>query len=286
MPSTATEESIQALQTLGLSELEASIYAFLLEESPATGYRIAHTIGKPVANTYKGISALQDKGAVIVDDGESRLCRAVPPGELFGQMQQTLRQRCERVTETLAKLKTAPEDERVYRLPTREQVMERARSMLARCKQVALVVAFPQILEEIKADLEATTERGIGVLLKAYRPIEVKGAQIVLSNEADFLLEHFPGQELNLVTDAEEHLLALLDRTGREVIQAIWSGSAFLSYIQYNGLYNEWELTQQNSQIGAGVPTEVLNENRLRRAYPLMSTPGFRRLAQLGKATG
>jgi hypothetical protein len=150
---------------------------------------------------------------------------------------------------------------------------------------VALVSAFPQILAAIQADLEKAAERGIGVLLKVYRPVEVRGAQIVMSNEADFLLENFPGQELNLVTDAEEYLVALLDRAGREVIQAIWSGSAFLSFVQYNGLYNEWELTRQNNQIRAGVPTEVLKENRLQRAYPLMKTPGFHRLAQLGKET-
>src|SRR5689334_12400249 len=97
-----SEESIQALQSLDFSELEAAIYTFLLQESPATGYKIAHAIGKPVANTYKGISALQDKGAVLIDEGENRLCRAVHPGELFAQMQSALRNRCERVEKTLA----------------------------------------------------------------------------------------------------------------------------------------------------------------------------------------
>src|SRR5438067_13234803 len=115
------EDSVQALQRLGLSELEATIYSFLLQESPATGYKIANAIGKPVANTYKGISALQDKGAVIVDESEGRLCRAVPPKELFAQMQRALQQRCERAAEALARFSSPPEDERVYRLHTREQ---------------------------------------------------------------------------------------------------------------------------------------------------------------------
>ena len=81
------QESVQALQTLGFSALEASIYSFLLTESTATGYRIAQALGKPVANTYKGIQALQAKGAVLVEDGSTRLCRAVPPDELMGQME-------------------------------------------------------------------------------------------------------------------------------------------------------------------------------------------------------
>src|ERR1041384_1823521 len=108
------DDSVQTLQRLGFSELEATIYAFLLQESPATGYKIANAIGKPVANTYKGINALQDKGAVIVDEGENRLCRAVPPKELFAQMQRTYHQQCERAVEALARFNAPPEDERVY----------------------------------------------------------------------------------------------------------------------------------------------------------------------------
>jgi hypothetical protein len=45
-------EPSKALMALGFTELEARIYTFLLQESPATGYRIAQAIQKPVANTW------------------------------------------------------------------------------------------------------------------------------------------------------------------------------------------------------------------------------------------
>ena len=93
--SSGDEESIRVLQTLGFSKLEAAIYTFLLQQPPTTGYGIALALGKPIANTYKGINALQAKGAVIVDESQTRLCRAVPPAEIFGQMQHTLKQHCE-----------------------------------------------------------------------------------------------------------------------------------------------------------------------------------------------
>jgi sugar-specific transcriptional regulator TrmB len=200
------EESLQALQALGFSELEAAIYTLLVQEAPLTGYRIAHGLNKPVANTYKGITALQARGAVIVDDGESRLCRVVPPQELFGQLEQRLRQRCGRAAEALARLTPAPGDERVYRLQTWEQAIERAHQMIRRAGQVVIAAAFPGPLIEIRNELEAAAARGVGVILKVYRPVEVRGADIVLSNEADFLLTHLPGEELSLVVDAEEHL--------------------------------------------------------------------------------
>jgi predicted transcriptional regulator len=100
------------LQALGFSELEAHIYCFLLTESPATGYRISHAIGKPTANTYKAITALAQRGAIVMDDGESRLARASG-------------------------------DSRVYQLADTDQALQRARALLARASHVVLIDAFP-----------------------------------------------------------------------------------------------------------------------------------------------
>lgn len=273
------EESIQELQTLGFSNLEASIYLFLLLESPATGYKIAQALGKPVANTYKGISALQLKGAVLVEEGETRLCRAVPPDEMMGQMERDFQSRRKQVSLALAHLKSQPEDARVYTLSTWEQVMERTRQMIQSSRQVVLLSAFPQPLSEIQADLEQAVERGVGVLLKAYLPIEIKGARIALSNESGLLLDHLPIQELSVVVDAEQYLLAMLDRNSRNVMQAIWSNSLLLSFSHYNSLYNEWELTALIRQIRADSTSETL-KGSLQRAYPLLQTPGYHKLIQ------
>ncbi|HEV8607311.1 MAG TPA: helix-turn-helix domain-containing protein [Tepidisphaeraceae bacterium] len=271
------KQAIAMLGELGFSELEGAIYAFLLQESPATGYRIAQALNKPVANTYKGLGALAAKGAVIIDDGETRLCRAVPPLEVFGQMERVLSQRCQQAAQMLSKLKSAPEDERVYRLQSVGQVMQRARQMISSAKQVVLVSAYPAPLKEIREELETAAARGVGIVLKIYEEAQVKGAQIVMSNEATAMMEQFPAQELNLVSDAQEHLVALLDGEGSRLIQGVWSSSLFLSFVQYNGLYSEWLLTKTNSQIKMGASPETLKKT-LKRSFPLMETPGYHRL--------
>jgi sugar-specific transcriptional regulator TrmB len=273
----AEKQAIATLAELGFSDLEAAIYSFLLQESPATGYRIAQALNKPVANTYKGLSALAAKGAVIIDDGETRLCRAVPPAEVFGQMERSLNQRCQRASEVLSKLNSAQDDERVYRLQSVEQVMERARQMIRSAKQVVLVSAYPAPLKEIRDDFESAVARGVGVVLKIYEPTQLKGAQIIMSNEAAAMMEQFPSQELNLVADAQEYLVALLDKEGERLIQAVWSSSPFLAYMQYNGLYSEWLLTRVNGLIAAGASSEALKKT-IKRTFPLMQTPGYHRL--------
>ena len=288
--SSVSDESVQALQPLGFSELEAVIYAYLLQQPSTTGYRIAQALGKPIANTYKAINALQVKGAVIVDESKSRLCRAVPPAEIFGQMERTLRQQCAAAAETLAKLKTPAEDARVYRLHSWEQVMERARQMIERAEQVVLLAIFPQLLAEVKSELQRAAQRGVGVLVKLYQPEEIEGASVVLSNETEYFLRQFPAQELSLVVDAQEQLQAMLAWEGQQVLQAIWSSSAFLSFNHYNGLYSEWILTILAAQIQTRASYETLQKT-LRRSYPLMQTPGYDKLlkslepsAQKGKS--
>ncbi len=62
-------EYTRPLQALGFTEIEALIYGYLVENSPATGYRISHAIGKQPPNTYKAIVTLENKGAIIVEVG-------------------------------------------------------------------------------------------------------------------------------------------------------------------------------------------------------------------------
>ena len=86
---TIPNEGVESLVALGFTALEAEVYIYLLGASPATGYRVAQAIGKPIANTYKAIEALESKGAVIVEHSANKLCRAIPAEELLGQLEGT-----------------------------------------------------------------------------------------------------------------------------------------------------------------------------------------------------
>jgi len=268
------EECIRAIQSLGFSELEASIYAVLLVEAPLTGYRVSEILGKPVANTYKGIHSLQAKGAILMDNGSTRTLRAVPVDELMGQMESTFRQRRRDVSEALSKLKPAPKDVRVYQLATVDQVIERARQMIRDSHQVVLVCAFPEPLEQLREELDSAVKRGVGIEVKGYVPTLIGGAPISLSSETDYFLNQFPAQEMSVVVDAEQYLIAMMDPSMKSVVQAIWSSSVLLSFFHYDGLYNEFILTRITKLIAAGASNEEL-KLALERAYPLTQTPGF-----------
>src|SRR4051794_30795350 len=107
------KSALAALASFGFTDLEAEVYVFLLRESPATAYRVAQAIGKPVANTYKAVESLQAKGAVVVEEGASRMCRAVPAGELLARLEHSFRERKTAAARALASVKRAAGDDRV-----------------------------------------------------------------------------------------------------------------------------------------------------------------------------
>lgn len=264
-------QAAKALTFLGFSEIEALVYCFLLQESPATGYRVSHAIGKPTANTYKAITALEQRGAVVVDDSANRLCRAVPYGEFFDRMGRTFDLQRQQAEMELAKLRQAEGDDRVYQLTSVEQVLERTRAMLASAKRVALLDVFPQALRLIAGDLQTAARRSVKVAARVYAPIEIKGLAIFMTPEAERVRNIWPGEQLSIAVDAEQFVTALLSSDVQSVHQAVWSNSTFLSCMQHNALHAELQLTALQSGTPDKGALEALSLTRLQ-------PPGFERL--------
>jgi sugar-specific transcriptional regulator TrmB len=238
--------------SLGFTALEAEIYTFLLQEAPVTGYRVAQALRKPAPNIYKAIESLEAKGAVMVDEGASRLCRPVPAAELLSHLERRFRRVRDRAARSLADLSGDTADDRVYRLRSSGQVLERARNMLGRSREVALVDCFPLPLASLRADLEAAGGRGVDVAVKAYEPIALEHAHVVLDSRGGAALERWPGQWINVVVDGSEHLVAFLTRDGQGVHQAIWSGSVWLSWVYHGAVAAEIILDAVENRVAAG----------------------------------
>jgi sugar-specific transcriptional regulator TrmB len=265
-------QAAQSLTFLGFSEIEALIYCFLLEESPATGYRISHAIGKPTANTYKAIAALAQRGAVILDDSEKSLCRAVPYPELLDALGRDFEDRKRSAQAELARIKIASGDDRVYQLSSVEQLQERARSMITKASRAVLLDAFPTPLSWLAAELVAAAKRGVRVAVRAYQPTALKGIIVAVANDASRVVSVWPGEQLSIAMDGEQFLTALIAKDGEQLHQAIWSNSTFLSCMQFNALHSELVMTDMLARGDVG--PSVLEGLSLTRLKP----PGFLKL--------
>ncbi len=281
------KKAIDTLTELGFTALEAEVYAALVEDSPATAYRVAQVLGKAAANVYKAVDSLTRKGAVLVDDGESRMCRAVPPAELLGRIDRDFQGARSRAERALQRLRATDDDERIYRLHTREQVIERAVSMLGRAKQLVALDVFPEPFADIRDEVAKAAARGVRTLVHVYeKGVEVTGAEVVTAARGEAMRRAWPGQWLNVVVDASEHMLALMHSERGDVIQAVWSGSGYLSVLYFSGLDAELRNAALAEQIHAGASLAELRATIARWSKTTGSKlPGVLALQQRLKST-
>ena len=236
----ARNTGLQQLVELGLNELEAQVYLFLLSNKPMTAYGVARQIGKATANTYKAIDSLARRGAVLIEDGDNRQCRAVPVREFMAHLARTFSERTRAAEQTLASLQLETYDERVYKVESVPQLLERCREMIAaRAERLVTVDAFPKALECIVPSLLSAISRGISVYVQAYAPIAIEGAQIVVAPRGREAETYWNSQQLNVVIDGRETLIALLDNDITEIHQALWSNSLYLSCLMHAGMTSE-----------------------------------------------
>jgi sugar-specific transcriptional regulator TrmB len=258
----------EALVPFGFTGLESLIYSFLVAESPATGYRIAQATGKPVANTYKAIQTLLAKGAIVVEDGEARLCRAVPPDELLDRLSRAFEESRNAAKGTLAKIAKGEEDDRVYSIRANAQTLQRARTMLTDARTIALLAARADAIEALRDGLADAASRSVDISIKSDAELNIPRAEVFVANRPDDLLKQ--GPFFRLVVDAKQCLVGRLG-SGKDEADIIWSRSRPLSMTLHEGLAAELNLlaVAERLEDGAG-------PKRLARALTQVRSAGVK----------
>src|SRR5215212_1886538 len=219
--------ALETLVALGLTPLEAEVYAALVQSSPATGYRIAQRVGKPTANVYKAIASLTGKGAVLVDRGKLQQCRAVPAAEFVGRLTRQLAESAEAAIQELSGPAEAEEDDGVYALRSAVQVDEKFEALLRGARDVVLIDASPEQLKRRRAAIVQTTRRKVVIGGKAYAPVSITGATVHLDPRASSIRKRWETEWLHVVADGSETLLASLGSDGA-VRDAVWTPNRYL----------------------------------------------------------
>jgi predicted transcriptional regulator len=226
--------AVRVMTEIGFTPLEAEIYVYLLQNSPATGYRIAKAIGRSFSITYMSLDALAEKGAIVVDDGKSRLSRAVPIEELLDQIEHRFRQQRERAIAAVRELPDSVADDRIYRLTSVEQVYERCRAMLGRSRSRILMEVFPEPLGDLREAIEEAARRGVDITARVYAPTTIEGVRIVVSPWGEENLRIMKAQWLAIFADGREFILGNVLSGGKGVQQVVWSASSLLSLALYD----------------------------------------------------
>jgi HTH-type transcriptional regulator, sugar sensing transcriptional regulator len=260
MSATPTPEVVQSLRRLGFSEIEALVYCDLLQHPGSTGYRVGKSIKRPHANVYQGLVALEARGAVLFEEGETRIYTAVPAAELVGHLQKRFQEDCEAAATALEDFSTeVPEEDRVFRLTSRDQAFARARAMLREAEETVLIEAFPGPIRELRVDLQEAAKSGLRVAGMVLRPEDqIEGTNIHVSNLAQRVLEIWRCDQLTLIVDARQFMLALFDDKTGELRRGIWVSSPYLAPVFNNGIVADVIMHTQEMFKDVGSPNKLL----------------------------
>jgi len=232
----------EALVSFGFTALESEIYVFLLGESPATGYRVAQGINKPAANTYKAIQTLQSKGAILVEEGPSRLCRAVPLEELMTRLQKDFENRRQSTVKALKDAGRPSEDERLYHLKSKDQILSRAREMLAEAQTVALLKLPLFGIHTIEGAIEKAADRGISIAILSPENVFIEGAEVSIAPDP-------MGGAICVVVDGKQTLAGKITQDAES--EAIWTHFPPLAETHHQGLSAELALANAATLLAA-----------------------------------
>lgn len=278
------KEQINTLIDIGLNNLEAEVYVFLLSHLPATAYRIGKDINKPTANVYKAIESLWAKGAVLIEDNNKKLCKAVGIKEFISSYKSDILRKTELAEKALFNLDNDNYDQNTYRINSVSLVIERFRIMLQRCKKIAVIDAFPKVLELLIPGIEKAAQRNIDIYVEAYKPVIIENVNIVCADIGKQNTDHWKSQQLNLIIDGEEHLISLMDNDLEKVIQATWSNSVYMSCMLHAGFLREHTLLEIQSEYdNPDFETKVKSILDSQRFFYNSDIPGFDKLFNKNK---
>ncbi|MBU1701631.1 MAG: hypothetical protein KJ970_05815 [Candidatus Eisenbacteria bacterium] len=263
------ERSVQVFEDLGLSRLEAEIYLYLVQNAPATGYRVAKGLNRPNSNTYKSIETLASMGMLLAEDAHRRQWRAIPVKDLLDRMERRFQERKIWAEKNIRPHEPVETDDRIYHLTTTDQVFERAEWMLERSKRDAFIAPFPKVYTRLCEPIRRAISCGIKVALLVYEPTQMPGAQVALHKDARSLLERRPGQWLTMATDASQWLLATIAPDGDTVQQGVWTANPMVARAYHHCAHSEFLISAMLADPAAHHPAPALYDRWIHKLpYP------------------
>lgn len=233
------------IRSLGFNELETTIYIWLLENNRSTGYRIANSINKPVANTYNALKSLEKKGAVVSDNSsKSKYFNTVEVEVFLNKLEREFMQTKKLIIEDAKKLHVQQESEGIFIIHSPELAFEKAINMIQTTETALLVDCFPKPLEKIKLSIEEKSSENISIHLKNYCDTKIDNINQIKSNNPELPVEGLGAEWMTILKDTNEALVALFTKDGKDLKHCIWTKNSFLSFVLFNGSIFEFGYTE------------------------------------------
>jgi sugar-specific transcriptional regulator TrmB len=226
---------IDSLNDFGLTRQEGSIYSALLNHGEMTGYEVAKDTGISRSNVYAGLTALVEKGAAYLVQGEATKYRPV-------EISRFTDNRISELKKTAAWLeKHAPRKviscDGYITIIGAKNIKNKIRQMLSETELRLYMMAPADVLSEFESELSEIVKAGKKVVLLT-QGFKLSGAKIYETKPE-------PGQ-LRFITDSSYVLTGEL--TGDEHDTCLYSGQKNLVEVMKEALKDKITLLSEGDK--------------------------------------
>jgi sugar-specific transcriptional regulator TrmB len=248
-----SQPAIDALEQLGFSTYEARVYLGLLRQSPITGYQLSKLSGVPRSRIYETLERLTAKGFAVALQTEPVEYSPLAVRELLGHLQAQF----DGALSTLkTELRQFPPQatESIWNLRGRDDILRRARAMIAQAQESIYLVGWSEPLQELQPELEAAARRNLRIVVISCGESALSvGKHYHHAFEAELVQRC--DSSLNVVVDGMEVLVGQTEPA--ETCQAAWSHSAALILITEEYIRHEVYLHKIIERFGVALADEL-----------------------------
>lgn len=214
------KQAITALENVGFSTYEARAYLGLLQENPINGYRLSKLTGIPRSRVYETLDRLTSRGFAISYQADPVEYAPLGFDELRLHLEEQFTDKLSILEVEIERLETMGRSENLWNLRGQDSIMNRARSMIARAEKSVYLVAWAEILQSLRADLETAVNQDLRVVIVSCGDTEtMPGLHYCHAFEEEIV--QIEVGSINLVVDGQEVLVGATSPPNS--CQAFWS---------------------------------------------------------------
>lgn len=174
-------DTTELLSAFGFTRIEAVLYTALFNLGESNGYELAKFTGISRSNIYTALTALCDKGAAYIVEGNSTCYVPVSPEELCANKIRQL----EKYGCILADALPSRREEAAGYITVRghSNIINKMQNIIKSCRERIYISAPSEIINEVLSDLTVLVSRGLKVVVITSPEFKLEGAIIYNSKE-------------------------------------------------------------------------------------------------------
>ncbi len=214
-------ETSSRLKELGFSQYEAACYMALVGIHPVNGSQLSKISGIARSRIYDVLRSLIAKGYVI--EVKSGQYAPLPSDELIRRLKRGFEANIAAFEKEIAKACKKEDFEYVWTLTGYDNVMAKARDMIASAKNEIYVRLFPEADHQLSKALESANKRGVAIRYIAMGDVPDRFDIQVTHPGQESLITKIGGRSFDIITDKKEALVGIFEAGNEDESPINWT---------------------------------------------------------------